>query len=518
MGGTFARFQGWPLRDLQLTRTRGYAANGAQMILFARDFPAGFDFTPPAPGQLAQAVPPPASEPLPGDRQGVAPVAMRLSYEGWLEVAEAVNGEEWRLPPIRLFVTGVETVRRADGSDLELVRVTAVDERFFWDHGRLRRWSFNRRRADGTTSLDSVGANGAPVTRKAIAEQVCGALFRSPKLSACPAEWSSNTNALEFPPNGAPVLAIGELVRTSDLEEPCLRLDGTVALHRAGEGMVGYAEHGRGPNTRAFPPQLLLYKDGAGQGSLVELGYPEDYVTIAGGGPRVATVAIDDLEPVVVIQGVVFVLNDENVRFLTSRSGGKPRDLAWLRRFVFASPEWAGAADLPEPVAEAFRTQASASGGSRASRSRRRPTPQRLRLSRARPKRRATRPSTSRASGSHSRSSGRLPRRATVRLVRASPPARRARGSFVSPARTRTSCPCSRARRPAPASACRSPSRPTPSRFVTAAFAAEVRTPGSSRPCRRSPAFARTSSGRPAAATRSCREGSHSRAGQASTS
>src|SRR5690606_18323443 len=96
-----------------------------------------------------------------------------------------------------------------------------------------------------------------------------------------------------------------------------------------------------------------LHKDGTGQGHLVELQYPEDYVIVAG-GLKVVTVAIDDCVPVLDAYGLTIEINDENIRWLT---GGK-FDTEWLRRFVLAPPELAGDPGLPEPIAAMFREQA----------------------------------------------------------------------------------------------------------------------------------------------------------------
>ncbi len=154
--GTFGTFQGYPLRSLTYQRTRGYAASGAEMTLLASAFPAGFDFATPAPGELARAKTP---ELVSLARSGPAPLARRLSFEGFLVLSEEVSGQTWKLPPVRLFVTSVSTARADDTGHVALVRVVAVDERFFWESGWLKRWSFNRLRADGfSTVSEAVGA------------------------------------------------------------------------------------------------------------------------------------------------------------------------------------------------------------------------------------------------------------------------------------------------------------------------------------------------------------------------
>lgn len=359
MDNTFGTFQGFPVRAVTYRRGRGYTPGGAEIIMVASDFPAKFNFAAPAPGALTVAAQAPdqfsagSGSAVANRPSGPAPLARSLSYEGWLVMSETVGGETWKHPPVRLFVVRVDTVRLADLGGVALIRIQAWDERYHWEHGWLRRWSFNRKRADGTVSQDSLNPDGSPVTHQQVATAVVASLFRKPALAHSPSEWAKRTTALDFGVNPAAVTALASMVREADLEEPCLRLDGKVALHRAGEGFVGYAEGGEGPNARAFPPGVLLWKDGAGQGVSVELGYPEDFVLVAG-GPRVATVAIDDCTPIVTLEDVDFKLTEANVRFLT---GGR-RGLDWIWKFVFSPPEWAGDPDIPEPVLEAFRTQA----------------------------------------------------------------------------------------------------------------------------------------------------------------
>ncbi|MCO5172454.1 MAG: hypothetical protein M9894_39660 [Planctomycetes bacterium] len=353
-GGTLATFQGWPLRDVTFSRSRGYTPSSAVMVFAVADFPDGFDFAAPKPGDLGRPAPPP--DVAPGDigvARGPAPLARRLNYEGWLVMAESVNGQTWAFPPVRLFVMSSEVVKQSDGSPVGFVRVVAVDERFFWDHGWLSRHSYNRPRADGTVALDSVSEDGQALSRRDIARDVLSCLFRRPALAAAPAEWTNDRSSFQAFPNCAPVVALAQLVNASDLVDPCLLLDGTVGLFRAGEGKVGYAPGGRGPNVEEFPREVRLSKDGTGQAAAVEWLYPSDYVLVAG-GLKVVTVAIDDCVPVLDVNGATIEVTEENVRYLTQGRFG----LEWLQRFVFLPADFAGAPDLPEPIARLFREQA----------------------------------------------------------------------------------------------------------------------------------------------------------------
>lgn len=348
-----ATYQGYPLRDLEYTRSRGYTPNGAEMTFLASDFPVGFQFVTPQPGALAVPASLPSEARLPaGDEpQGPAPIARQLAFEGWLVMAESVGGTEWRHPPVRLFVVSVDTARSGQG--VTLVKVVAYDERYFWEAGWCRRWSFNRKRADGLVSKDSVKADGSLFSKYEIAEQVTASLFRKPKLAAAPNDWRTLRPSVNFQPNSPALVALAQMVRDGDLEPPSLLLDGSIGLYRAGEGKVGYAASWGAPNALDFPPELLLDKSGTGQGHTVEYTYATDWLVVAG-GPRICSVAIDDLEPVVIVDGIVFVLNEANVRFLT---GGK-FGLEWLAKFMLLSADLAGDPSVPEPVLEAFRSQA----------------------------------------------------------------------------------------------------------------------------------------------------------------
>src|SRR5690606_36133342 len=98
-----------------------------------------------------------------------------------------------------------------------------------------------------------------------------------------PASWSTRTEGLDLPPYPAAVAALSDLVDEGGTVDPCLHLDGEVALYLPLEGMVGYAPGGRGPNSADFPAEAILDEDGAGVRDVIELGYPEDEVLVVGG-------------------------------------------------------------------------------------------------------------------------------------------------------------------------------------------------------------------------------------------
>lgn len=347
-------FQGFPCRAMVYERARGYRPSGALIVIAVEEFPAAFDFRTPQPGALTTPLPVlnyVAGSQLDGFPSGPPPIARGLDYEGDLVMSETVRGVTWSMPPVRMFVQSVSTVR--EGERIALIEIRAYDIRYHWDRGRCRRHSYNRRRADGSIALDSVGVDGQPITHERIAQDVARALFRSPRLARVPESWKGATGSVQFFPNSAPVVNLAQMVNADELEEPCLRLDGSIALYRAGEGMLGYAASPGEGNTIPFPAPVRLDKDGAGQADNAEWLYPEDYVIVAG-GLRIVTVAADDCIPVLDIDGATFEITDENIRFLT---GGR-FDTEWLRRFVFLPADFAGAPELPEPIAAAFRTQA----------------------------------------------------------------------------------------------------------------------------------------------------------------
>ena len=351
--GTFATFAGVPCFSAKFVRSRGWQGDASEVEIPARIGARGpIAMTIPAAGTIARR-PKAAAGGQVGAADGPAPMIDEIPHEGFLVLSEQVDDEEWSVTLGPLFVARAEAVKTPDGSEISRVRLYLVDERYFWPRGFMRRWSYNRRRGDGTTAADSVKPGEAPFTRAEIAAGITLSLFRSPALVSSPAEWATDTRALELEPFSPAVVALSSLVTEAGLEAPCLRLDSTVALHRAGEGRVGYARGGRGANVIDFPPQVRLYKDGAGQGVLTENGYPEDYVLVAG-GVRIASVALDSWQPVLVLNGVDMVfLTDERILFLTEGRYG----LDWLHRFILQPNAYQSTVGISSELLDVFRTQ-----------------------------------------------------------------------------------------------------------------------------------------------------------------
>jgi hypothetical protein len=303
---TLATFAGLVCSDVRFLRTRGYDADVSVVEIPVVNFPDGLELRAARAGEVG------------GDIKRIVPDAARLLAKGPLEplnqsrmeifagtlcMFEAAGGVLYdKCPPIHpLYVTNVERVRASKKGGVARMRVTLVDERYFWGRGHLFRHSYNRVRADNTLAPDSVRADGSAYSLAQICDEVAAAMIRGPKLAEVPEAWKARKPPLELPPVGPPGVGLSELVRMGGAEPPCLRLDGSLAFHRLGDGRVGWALGGAGRNTQDLPPDLRLWKQGTGEGYSIELSYPDDYVIVRG-KERVQTVRLDDAEPVLVLQ------------------------------------------------------------------------------------------------------------------------------------------------------------------------------------------------------------------------
>lgn len=380
--GTVVMYQGARVQQLKYRRTRGFDADQTVIVMPVASFPDGFELIAPQPAELAGEIPRVEAD-VEGALAGRSPaLPRRLRFAGWLVIADLSDDVPLHRTPVEvgpLFVLRVERLRRSETTHVAMIQVTLVDERYFWaSRGVLRsRWSFNRVRADGSIALDSVRPDGTPFPRDEVARHVVGSLYRTPQLAAAPAEWAKLTGELSLPRFCPPVMGLGELVRQGKTEDPCLRLDSTVALHKAGDGFVGYAPEGKGANAQSFPPGVILSKRGTGPGYSAELGYADDYLLVVG-KERIATVALDDCEPVLVIparvrkglldvgapgspapvefEGAerVYPLNENTLRALTRGKWG----LTELRQKIFATPACMNQPGIARSVTQLLREQA----------------------------------------------------------------------------------------------------------------------------------------------------------------
>ncbi|HBP20005.1 MAG TPA: hypothetical protein DEA08_19735, partial [Planctomycetes bacterium] len=363
MSGTVATYQGFPCRDVRFRRTRGWTADTSSVLLFAVDFPQGFEFATPEPGAFARLRLRTSVQPDIGAIRGgrrrppprQLPQQRRLEFSGPLVMAEVDReGREFLVTIDPLFCVSLETVRRNANGSVAVVRAKLVDARYFASHGFLRRWSFNRTDAEANYAKDSVKPDGKPFTLAEIAHEVASNLFLTPVLRRHPTAWDESQPAVEFPRFSAATAALLRLTQEHGTEPLCLNLDGSVALWAAGEGQVGFAENGRGAgNPRAFPSGVQLYLNGTGQSRGIEATYPPDWVVVVG-GLRVATVRMDQLDPVLVIDNEPIPLNEETIKKLTKGKYG----LAWLHKFVLAPQAYQNAVDIDPRVVQLLREQA----------------------------------------------------------------------------------------------------------------------------------------------------------------
>ena len=220
--------------------------------------------------------------------------------------------------------------------------------------GLLRRWSFNRTDGEANYSNDSVKEDGEPFSLGEIAQEVGRNLFLTPSLARYPKDWDETKPETEFPRFSSATAAMLRLTQEHGTDELCLNFDGSVALWEAGEGQIGYAPDGKGAgNERRFPRGLQVYLQGTGQTRGVEATYPPDFVVIVG-GLRVATIRMDELDPVLVIDNEPISLTEETVKKLT---GGK-FGLAWLNKFVLAPQAYQNDVALDPRVVQLLREQA----------------------------------------------------------------------------------------------------------------------------------------------------------------
>ena len=354
--GTGAYFQGFPVCGMEFNRARGVGATPSWVEILTPSLET-FVVTPPpeggslpgpnGEGALALA----AARGITAGTAGTAPLLNQLAWAGWLGICE-VGPSGTAFGPYEFgpfVVVSVQSVKRSGDGKLHRARVVLADPRFLWDRGLAPRWSYNRLRPDGTPSLDSHRpGTGEPWTRAAVLADVVSGLHGRPTLGRVPDDFATSQGGVDFEPGSAALEALNELCLKWGLTEPCLDLDGRVSFWRLGEGRLGYAPAGRGENAEDLPPEVWLHKGGAGVGHKVELGHPPEYVLVFG-GPRVATVAIDNWEPVLHVRNRFLPLTEATVRALTKGRRG----LDWLRVAVLSGQaRYFQQAGLPPEVGE----------------------------------------------------------------------------------------------------------------------------------------------------------------------
>lgn len=359
-------YQGWAVQSVRYTRTRGWASDATVLVMPVLSMPGLA-----APGSLsadlASASGAGQSTTRGDDADGGAvralpePGLLRPVGDLTIAVEDRQAGAE-RVVVVRgLLVVSIEAQRTADGDEpTRMLVVTLADARHLWSRGHVARWSFNRVRADGAAAGDALKPDGKPWTRHEIAAEIASALPGAPRI-VTPASWQAVAGPVEFPPFCSPAVALAKLAEDGGLLDPCLRLDGTIELARPGSGRVGYTSSSGGDraNDQPLPDGITLWRGGSGKRAHREVSYPPDWVIVRG-RERVATVALDDWEPVLVLEGAggtarrVLPLVEETVRELTEGRYG----LRWLQSLVML-PEVYGVPQGVRPeVARLLRAQA----------------------------------------------------------------------------------------------------------------------------------------------------------------
>lgn len=360
--GVVIRYQGFLCNDVQFVRSRGIMPDSFWVtITFVRSFPESFEVR--APLADEPLVLPPNATTTTGGVVEEAPT--ELNYAGDLYLQQ--DG----FPPLRIsnvYVRQVlEVLREREDipgrkSSLKLV---LSDVRMLYGLGVVRdsesedwlpRWSFNRLQPDGAYALDSVQDNGQPWTlRQVLSRFVVGSLPASPKLARLPArEAFDKTADLQYEPFEPPALALQRAVDDYRTADPCLALNGALALYEDGEGRVGYSVGEGVENTEDVPPQFHKTQKLQGKSNQAEFSYPPQYALVVG-GKAIATAAVDRWEFVLQINGRFFPLSDETVVKLT---GDERLGLDWLSRWILSKPEHKRSANLPEKIATLLDQQA----------------------------------------------------------------------------------------------------------------------------------------------------------------
>ena len=374
--GTWASYQGIPCISVVFRRARGAAATLSEVVIPVKSWPTDFAWKLPEASALGrpQAEIPDVTTGLSDERQAALPLPAGLEYEGTLVLAER-SDRVFSVPG--LLVVRVQTDTRDDETGTAIVRLTLADDRLFAGLGVSPRWRWNTLRPDGSKSLDTFKPTGNAYTLEEVARELASSAWRSPPIGRVPAAWraASSAREVQFDPFPAASRALERLAQLGGASALSKHLDGAIGIYRANEGKLGYAPNGQGPNTEDIPPEVIADEGGGGTQDVIESNFPPDFVVVVG-RERVATVALDDWEPVVMIEGRPFYLSEELVRYLTGGSitvtpqisiigesfrysvdGGR-HGLEWLRKWVMLPNADLGAEGVDQDVLRLFADQA----------------------------------------------------------------------------------------------------------------------------------------------------------------
>lgn len=354
---TWVFYQGIPCESGTLIRSRGWEADAAEVVISVEAFPSlalgdpAVDASPGADVQIARFA-------------GAPPPLPELTARGALVMSEGPDGAGKTVTADHLYILRCDAIRHASAGAPDHVRIVAirlalVDGRYFLlSRGIARRWRWNDYLPDGAPDASTMKGGATPYTRaevaaELVADAALGAKGGIRGLARTPERWASDRGRMAFRPLGLAGEALRDLAERRDgAAVPTLRLGGALALYSIGDGRVGYATDPNGENTEDIPPQMWADADGTGQLRAVEAQYPDAFLVVTG-KPRIATVAIDDWEPVLFVRDRAYYLSEQLIRALTGNRFG----LRWLRKAVMSEDAFKGAGLDPE-VAELFASQA----------------------------------------------------------------------------------------------------------------------------------------------------------------
>lgn len=346
--GTWATYQGVPCISVRFRRTRGIAADLSQVVVPAQPVSNLTWPEPPAGAFDRRVVPEALPAGLAAALQGnPKPLALPAGFQWEGDLVLAEDGTQPLVVPGMVIVRVEREDPTATGSP-EFLRLTLADQRLFWGMGALGKWRFNVLRKDGTVSKDTLKPDGKRYSLADTAREVVGDMWRAPRLNRVPADWATDVRDVEFGAYARASESLEALAVAGNAAGPCYHLDGEVGIYHHGEGMVGWAPEGKGENREQFPADQVTAR-----GFSWDAQFPSPWLLVVG-GPRVATVALDDWEPVVMVRGTPHLLSEELVRELT---GGK-HGLVWLAKLLFVASAGQAADGVDDEVVQLLMRQA----------------------------------------------------------------------------------------------------------------------------------------------------------------
>ena len=343
--------------EFELRRARGFQATISWLTFEVESFPGGFEVVGLSPGELTRAPRSPLAKvksALRGSTSDTKELKRpeRIKQVGAFAAAYVDrDGRTFGVEQTPCYVVAVEVVKWHNVDNPATLRLRFADARYLWDRGVLTRWSFNRLRADRSIAADSLNpSTGLPWNLFDAAAKVAADFPLAHELSHAPKDFASSTPQLDLPPGSQPIFGLATIVREHNLLAPCLRWDNSLALHRAGDGQLGWGKD----NAKPFPEGYFPNLTGTEQGYRIEPTFRPEFVIVQG-GPKVVTVAMDNAEPVLEDEaGNLEPITDDLIRRLTGGRFG----LTWLHEVVLQPEDLQAIPGLSEGVQTIVKDQA----------------------------------------------------------------------------------------------------------------------------------------------------------------